>query len=331
MWSREKERCSRECLRRETIRWNQWNRKRKKLLNKVRGGCGRRSPDRLLQLESQRRPHIPSVRKYSSSASILALFDSFAATVNQPKANRCQLRFHFDLVTGHSSFYPYLLETVFFCVHLVYVAVISKGIKLSPAKTTDSALLPFFCVVRYGACCPTSDVRCWSYAAALSFPAVRHIRRSAFLFFELSSAPPPQPSCSYAMSVLLAEKDLVTPTHSVHYNYLFKSPAPGKPTLLFLHGFPESRFCWRNQLPFVAQLGYGVIAPDLLGYGKTAKPGDAAEFKYKRQIESILDILDHEGVKKFVVLGHDWYVVHLNENSPWAWRGRTNKFRSLSG
>jgi soluble epoxide hydrolase/lipid-phosphate phosphatase len=39
----------------------------------------------------------------------------------------------------------------------------------------------------------------------------------------------------------------------------------GKPTLLFVHGFPEGSYCWRNQIKYFAEKGYGVIAPDLLG------------------------------------------------------------------
>jgi haloacetate dehalogenase len=44
----------------------------------------------------------------------------------------------------------------------------------------------------------------------------------------------------------------------------------GAPVIL-LHGFPETSFAWRNQIPELAQ-HYRVIAPDLRGYGETEKP-----------------------------------------------------------
>ena len=41
------------------------------------------------------------------------------------------------------------------------------------------------------------------------------------------------------------------------------------PLALCLHGFPESRFSWRYQLPLLAQMGFRAWAPDLRGYGET--------------------------------------------------------------
>ena len=43
----------------------------------------------------------------------------------------------------------------------------------------------------------------------------------------------------------------------------------GSPVIL-LHGFPETWFCWRHQIPALAQQ-YRVIAPDLRGYGATER------------------------------------------------------------
>ena len=44
----------------------------------------------------------------------------------------------------------------------------------------------------------------------------------------------------------------------------------GAPVVL-LHGFPETSFAWRFQVPVLAE-HYRVIAPDLRGYGETDKP-----------------------------------------------------------
>src|SRR5688572_5450037 len=44
------------------------------------------------------------------------------------------------------------------------------------------------------------------------------------------------------------------------------------PLVVLLHGFPESWYSWRHQLPALAKAGYHAVAPDLRGYGKTDKP-----------------------------------------------------------
>ena len=43
------------------------------------------------------------------------------------------------------------------------------------------------------------------------------------------------------------------------------------PLVVLLHGFPETWFAWRHQLPALAER-YRVVAPDLRGYGHTDKP-----------------------------------------------------------
>ena len=44
------------------------------------------------------------------------------------------------------------------------------------------------------------------------------------------------------------------------------------PLVLLLHGFPESWYSWRHQIPALAAAGYHVVAPDQRGYGRTDKP-----------------------------------------------------------
>ena len=46
----------------------------------------------------------------------------------------------------------------------------------------------------------------------------------------------------------------------------------GEKLALLLHGFPESKFSWRFQLPLFARLGYTAWAPNLRGYGGTSRP-----------------------------------------------------------
>ena len=61
------------------------------------------------------------------------------------------------------------------------------------------------------------------------------------------------------------------PTNGIHLNVAQAGPADG-PLLIFLHGFPEFWYGWRNQIEHFAGLGYRVWAPDQRGYNLSDKP-----------------------------------------------------------
>src|SRR5215510_10705451 len=44
------------------------------------------------------------------------------------------------------------------------------------------------------------------------------------------------------------------------------------PLVILIHGWPESWYSWRHQLPALAEAGYRVAAPDVRGYGGSDKP-----------------------------------------------------------
>ncbi|KAF1961725.1 alpha/beta-hydrolase [Byssothecium circinans] len=90
------------------------------------------------------------------------------------------------------------------------------------------------------------------------------------------------------------------------YGYVYTKPQGSKPTFLLLHGFPSSVYDWRFQIADLSAAGYGVLAPDLLGYGSTDKPTAVEEYKYSKMSKHISEILDHEGVKEVIGVGHDW-------------------------
>ena len=98
----------------------------------------------------------------------------------------------------------------------------------------------------------------------------------------------------------------LTTSRGVKYNY-YSSPAqPGKHTILFCHGFPSTSVDWRYFVPFFKERGYGIVVPDLLGYGETDKPTDAAMYVSSKVCRDVVDILDKEGVEKAIAIGHDW-------------------------
>jgi soluble epoxide hydrolase / lipid-phosphate phosphatase len=91
------------------------------------------------------------------------------------------------------------------------------------------------------------------------------------------------------------------------YNYYAHGAAPSKPTLLFFHGFPDHAEVWFGLATnYLIPSGYGVVIPDLLGYGGTSKPTDPAEYVLSGTAQDVADILDAEDVAHVISVGHDW-------------------------
>src|SRR5437867_9179248 len=79
----------------------------------------------------------------------------------------------------------------------------------------------------------------------------------------------------------------------------------GDPVLL-LHGFPDSSWMWRHQIPALVNAGYRVIAPDLRGFGQSDKPEDVEAYAMQTLVQDVVGILDQLGVEQTHVVGHDW-------------------------
>lgn len=79
----------------------------------------------------------------------------------------------------------------------------------------------------------------------------------------------------------------------------------GRPVLL-LHGFPDSGRLWRNQVPTLVDAGFQVVVPDLRGYGGSDKPGEVDAYSIPLLAGDVLGILDHLGIERAHVVGHDW-------------------------
>lgn len=104
-----------------------------------------------------------------------------------------------------------------------------------------------------------------------------------------------------------------TTSDGTNYTYICIPAATAtKPTFLLLHGFPSSSFDWRHIVPKLKERGYGIIAPDLLGYGDTDKPVEVEAYSHKRMSDQIIEILEVEGLKKVIGVGHDWGSVFLS-------------------
>jgi haloalkane dehalogenase len=83
-------------------------------------------------------------------------------------------------------------------------------------------------------------------------------------------------------------------------------PADG-PVVLLLHGEPSWSFLYRTVIPVLAAAGLRVVAPDMVGFGRSDKPAEIADHSYARHVEwmrvLLFDVLDLRGV---TLVGQDW-------------------------
>jgi alpha-beta hydrolase superfamily lysophospholipase len=62
---------------------------------------------------------------------------------------------------------------------------------------------------------------------------------------------------------------------------------------LCLHGFPECWYSWHHQMPFLAERGYRVWAPDLRGYGESSRPPRVQDYAIEKLLGDIADNKRH--------------------------------------
>ncbi len=94
-------------------------------------------------------------------------------------------------------------------------------------------------------------------------------------------------------------RDIIT--NGIRMHYVTQGNGP---LIVFLHGFPEFWYSWRYQMPFLAERGYTVVAPDLRGYNDTDKPRTG--YDVPTLVGDIAGLIKGLGQEKAVIVGHDW-------------------------
>jgi len=80
----------------------------------------------------------------------------------------------------------------------------------------------------------------------------------------------------------------------------------GAPLVLLLHGFPQTRYTWRHQLPALAAAGFRALAPDQRGYSPGARPSGVEHYAVDALLADALALADTQDVSRFDLVGHDW-------------------------
>ncbi|MGH9019585.1 MAG: haloalkane dehalogenase, partial [Acidimicrobiales bacterium] len=102
--------------------------------------------------------------------------------------------------------------------------------------------------------------------------------------------------------------DVADPTggDALRMAYVDEGPRDAAPVVL-LHGEPSWSFLYRHVIPGVVAAGHRVVAPDLVGFGRSDKPAAREEYTYARHVEWVRELLfDRLDLSDVTLFGQDW-------------------------
>src|SRR3954464_3833807 len=89
--------------------------------------------------------------------------------------------------------------------------------------------------------------------------------------------------------------EVAGPGDPLRVHYLDEGPADG-PVVVLMHGEPSWCFLWRRVIPPLVDAGLRVVAPDLIGFGRSDKPSEIGDHSYRRHVgwmrAALFDALD---------------------------------------
>ena len=88
-------------------------------------------------------------------------------------------------------------------------------------------------------------------------------------------------------------------------HYVDEGPADGPPIVL-LHGEPTWSYLYRTMIPPLVDAGYRVLAPDLIGFGRSDKPSRIGDYSYLRHVEWVTSWLTQLDLADVTLVVQDW-------------------------
>ncbi len=93
---------------------------------------------------------------------------------------------------------------------------------------------------------------------------------------------------------------------TLRVHYVDEGPADAAPVLL-LHGEPSWSYLYRHMIPPLVAAGHRVIAPDLVGFGRSDKPTEQSDYTYARHVEWMRElVVDRLDLRDVTFFGQDW-------------------------
>lgn len=88
-------------------------------------------------------------------------------------------------------------------------------------------------------------------------------------------------------------------------HYLDEGPADG-PVALLLHGQPTWSFLYRSVVPVLVDRGIRVVAPDLVGFGRSDKPTTATDYTFARHVDWMRSLVVGLDLREVTLVAQDW-------------------------
>jgi len=88
-------------------------------------------------------------------------------------------------------------------------------------------------------------------------------------------------------------------------HYLDEGPVAA-PIALMLHGEPSWSFLYRKMIPPVTAAGFRVIAPDLIGFGRSDKPTERSDYTYERHVAWVRALIEQLALRDITLMCQDW-------------------------
>ncbi len=100
--------------------------------------------------------------------------------------------------------------------------------------------------------------------------------------------------------------DACVPGGDLRVHYVDAGP-PDAPPVLLMHGEPTWSYLYRSMIPPLVAAGFRVIAPDLVGFGRSDKPAAQADYTYARHVAWMRQVVfGHLDLRNITYFGQDW-------------------------
>ncbi len=92
---------------------------------------------------------------------------------------------------------------------------------------------------------------------------------------------------------------------SLRVHYVDEGPGDAAPVLL-MHGEPTWSYLYRHMIPPLVAAGHRCVAPDLVGFGRSDKPTDQADYTYQRHVDWMISVVEQLDLKGITLFAQDW-------------------------
>jgi haloalkane dehalogenase len=94
---------------------------------------------------------------------------------------------------------------------------------------------------------------------------------------------------------------------TLRIHYLDEGPAAAEETVVLMHGEPSWCYLYRKMVPVLVAGGFRVIAPDLVGFGRSDKPAQRTDYTYERHVQWMRSALfDQLDLGDMTLVCQDW-------------------------